>query len=349
MKATKKSIGLTDDGQELWMFRLENNNSMAIELINIGARLHAIYVPDRRGHLDDILQGFSEPTQYLDSDNYYGAVCGPFANRIENGLVTIDGKRYRLPQNEGKTCLHSGPNGFHHRIWAHELREDEVIFSCAYETEEDGFPGSFLCSVRYHLTGDNCLKLRYELQAKETCLFSPTNHAYFNLSSASSPDLSGHTLQVNAKFMTPTNELNLVTGEVISVKNSAWDFLEPRDLYAALKTYKETLSKSRGYDHNFILTKDEPRSMSLAAVLCHEGSGRELRIFSTQPGLQVYTANYPPTEKGKEGLLYPPQSSVCLETQGIPNSPAHSHLPSAIVPAGSHYYEETRYEFRLRA
>ncbi len=345
---TKEVFGKTNTGIDIIKINLQNDSGFSLDLLNYGARMQAIWMPDRNGHVADLLQASDLVEDLLRVDNYYGAVCGPFANRIAEGQVLLNDKIYQLPQNEGSTCLHSGPHGFHRRIWDYQIKEQGVVFSLAFEADEEGFPGAFTCDVEYSLSEDNVIRLDYTVHAAETCLFSPTNHAYFNLAGEATNSLDDHFIRINADFYTPIDKASLVTGEVRQVADSAWDLRSESEIARLLSMHADDLKASRGYDHNFILNKNEIGELCEAALLYHAKSGRALRVSTTQVGLQFYTANYPPKFKGKNQLAYTPQSAVCLETQGVPNSPRHTHLPSAWVAQGTSHTERTEYAFSIR-
>lgn len=347
MRIESEHWGLTRAGGEVRLFRLSNARGTELELLNYGARMHALRVADREGRRADLLQGFSSVADYAAAGPYYGACCGPYANRIEGARGRRRGRVFGLPANEGANCLHGGPRGFHALLWESRAEGDALCFSADFRARAQDFPGAFLLELRYRLSERDEVDIEYRIEAKEDALFNLTNHSYFNLAGEGARDLAGHRLRVAADFYTPSDAQNLCTGEIRAVAGTAWDLRAAEDVPERLARCADALAYSLGYDQNWVLRKEEPGDFALAAELSHAPSGRRLRVYTTAPGLQVYSANHPPGAPGKSGFVYPPHSALCLETQGLPNSLKHTHFPQVWVPAGEARSSRTRYAFDL--
>ena len=333
--------------KEVALFHL-SNGVMEVEITNYGCTIVSISTPDRKGQKANVVAGFDKLSPYLSEHPYFGCIVGRFANRIAKGRFTLDGKTYQLPLNDGLNPLHGGLQGFNRKLWQVEETIDEpqqcgVKFSYESKNGEEGYPGNLQVSVLYLLTQDNRLVMQYEATTDQSTVISLTNHSYFNLSGFEEKTIHDHYLQVNADEYTIKNENNTPSGELASVKNTPLDFVSPQKIGQHI----HLLEKDMGYDHNFVL-KNDGQTPSLAATLSDASSGRELKVYTNMPGMQVYTANWwDGTLNGYQGKAYQKHGAVALETQAFPDAPNQPHFPSAVLRPGERYSKQTIFQFSV--
>lgn len=346
---SKSSFGTTPDG-EVDLFSLKNNNGMEVKITNYGGIITSIIVPDKNGQLADVVLGFSNIDQYLETHPYFGAIIGRYGNRIANGKFTLDNHDFTLIQNNGKNHLHGGTKGFDKVIWkATEIKTaDHVGIELTYTSVdmEEGYPGNLSTKVQYLLTTDNQLIIKYHAQTDKKTICNLTNHAYFNLKGEGNGDILNHELMINADHMTSTDEGLIPTGGFQEVTTTPFDFRKPTAIGQRIEEEQQDLKYGNGYDHNFVL--NERGDNDLAATLFDPESGRLMEVITTEPGVQVYTGNWlDGTLKGKSGKLYHKRGAVCLETQHFPDSPNHSHFPSTTLNPQETYSSMTIYRFSV--
>ena len=324
---------------------LRNPNGMRVQITNYGAKMVSLYAPDKDGKMADVVLGFNTFEEWRDKETYFNAVIGRVANRIKDGRFTLDGKEYQLPINNGTNSLHGGVTGFNEHVW-------EIVGQTAYSVSlrltaddgEEGYPGKMDVYVTYRLTRNNGLQIIYEAKTDRPTIVGFTNHAYFNLKGEGNGDVRDHTLQVMADEYTPFDETACPTGEILPVDGTPMDFREPvliRD-----RIDDPFFAPGRGIDNNWVLRKAETQNAKepqLAAVVSAEG--RTMQVWTTMPGLQVYTGNWVEKNTGKAGKEYDVQTAVCLEAQNFPDAPNHSNFPSAVLRPGEVYFEQTEYRF----
>ena len=339
MKIEQKKFGLLPDGQEITLFVLENENGMRISLINYGAAVVGIEVPDRKGHFTDVVLGFDDLAGYLSSENpYFGACCGRYANRIAKGRFLLDGKTYELPKNLQGNCLHGGTAGFDKKYWTAEVQERGVKMSLESPNGEMGFPGTVQAEVMYTLTPNNRLRLEYRAETDQKTVINLTNHAYFNLAGTGS--IRNHLVEIFADRYTEVDEEAIPSGRLLSVEKTAMDLRKPTPIDQQIDEVQ-----GGGYDHNYCL-KDLPSEQPvLAARVVEEQSGRTLECWTTEPGLQFYTGNFLSNLSGKNGVVYNRQDGFCLEAQHWPDSPNHPNFPSTELKPNERYSQITEYCF----
>jgi aldose 1-epimerase len=343
-----KLFGRTDDGRQVNLYELLNANGLRATVMDYGAILVDLEVPDRNGKLADINLGFDDLDSYIKRNPLFGAVVGRYANRIENAAFTIDGIEYKITQNAGKNHIHGGnKKRFDKVIWKGEgfqtAEESGVCFSYLSRDGDEGFPGNLYCTVTYTLTNKNELKINYQATTDKSTVVNLTNHSYFNLAGAGNGDVLGHQMMINADFYTPGDKALIPTGEILSIKGTPLDFTEPRTIGARI----EQLTETRGYDHNYVL-KNSDGSLTLAAHVYEPGSGRIMEVYTTEPGMQLYTANGMRNVHGKAGKVYQRYYGFCLETQHFPDSPNKPHFPSPILRPGEKYDTTTIFKFSTK-
>jgi aldose 1-epimerase len=336
-------------GKKTGLYTLKNKNGLVAQVTNYGAILVSIFVPDRNGTLTDVVQGYDTIDEYINGNSpYMGAVCGRCANRISRGKFTLLGKEYTLAVNNGTNHLHGGIVGFSKAVWdVTDISESGVMMEYFSADREEGYPGNLSISIRYTLTDADELKINYLATTSKTTVVNLAGHSYFNLSGEGSGSIYDHELMINGAFFTPTDETNIPSGEIISVKGTPMDFTRPKKIGSDIDKADEQLKFGAGYDHNFVLS-NRPGKMGLAAVAHDPLSGRVLEVFTTQPGVQLYTANWIDGEKGKGGKKYGRRWAFCLETQHFPDSVNIPHFPSPILNPGEEYKHVCMYKFSVR-
>ncbi len=326
---------------------IKNKSGMTAELTNYGTKITRLSVVDKNGKFDDIVQGFDTLQENIDKEPYFGATCGRYANRIKNGRFTLDGVQYTLAQNNGGNALHGGIEGFNAKVWD-VIKQSDSSISMQYISPdgEEGYPGTLTTIVTFTITDANELKIEYKATTDKATVIGLTNHSYFNLKGAGNGTVRDHILQINADFHTVLDDNASPTGEIRPVDHSPFDFREPTVIEKYIDA--EEYVPGRGIDNNWTIRKNQPKELALAATLYEPASGRVMEVLTTQPGVQVYTANWVEKQTGKYGKTYAAQDSICLETQNFPNSPNIAHFPSSVLRPGEVYEEVCIYKFSVR-
>ena len=337
------------DGKTTMLFTMENSNGMIVTLTNYGAKIVSVYTPDKNGKFADVLLGFKTIEDYQQYGASHGAVVGPFANRIANAQFTIDGQTYNLPVNNGKACLHSGPDSWYRKVWDYKKNGNVTVFSLESADGEFGFPGNKKVQVTYSLTDDNELKIDYEITTDKPCHFNITNHSYFNLRGEGNGDILDHVVVINADKSTPVSSAAMIpTGEIADIRGTALDFNTPHKIGERIDEDNPMLNYGIGYDFNYVINKDEGE-LAFAASAYEPESGRYMEVFTTEPGVQFYTGNHlRGTEIGKSGVAYSKRTGFCLETQHFPDSPNQPEFPSTLLMPGDTFTSTTIYKFSVK-
>jgi len=339
-----------DDGNKTHLYVMKNATGMEVCVTNIGGRIVSIWVPDKSGNFRDIVLGFDNIEQYIPVKTNFGAIIGRYGNRIAGGKMTLrNGATYRLDQNDGNNTLHGGLHGFHTRYFDIQ-QPDSATLICKYlsKNNEEGFPGDMLVTVTYSLTNDNALNIDYTAKANQTTVVNLTNHSYFNLSGDPNNTILDHTLFIDADNYTPTDKELIPPGVIAKTKGTPLDFTTPKSVGAQINdTTFEAIRFGHGYDHNFVLNKPG-NILNLTAKLVCPASGIALEVYTTEPGLQLYTGNFlDGTNIGKKGIAYNFRTAICLETQHFPNSPNIPKFPSTELRPDSIYQTQTIYKFSV--
>lgn len=311
-------------------------------ITNYGAKILNLLVPNQSGEKVDVLLGFSTMEQWQTLEPSFNAVIGRFANRIKHGCFAIDGQTYQLPINCADNTLHGGWQGFQQQIW-NIVGQSAHSVSLHYRSMdgEQGFPGTVDVYVTYQITKHNALRITYEAKTTAPTIINLTQHAYFNLEGEQSGSIRNHFLQINAEAFTEMDATNCPTGKILPVERTPMDFRQPTRI--ADRIDDAFFAPTRGIDANWVLSSLEYQPLALAATLA--AGGRTMQVFTTQPGLQVYTANFVEENIGKGGMMYHPQNAICIEAQNYPDAPNHSSFPSAILRPGEVYFHQTEYKF----
>jgi len=337
-------FGKTTGGKNVEVYTLQNKTGMSAKIMTYGAIVTSLKTKDRDGKYGDVVLGFDTLDAYLKGHPFFGAIAGRYANRIAKGKFTLDGKTYSLFVNNGPNSLHGGKVGFDKQVWRAKPIKSKlgpaVRFDYLSKDGEEGYPGNLRVSVTYTLTSDDALKIDYMAQTDKATPVNLTNHSYFNL--AGKGDILDHRIQLNAEFYTPVDATQIPTGEIKSVLNTPFNF---KTIHKIGDKVLDLEGDPGGYDHNYIL--DSKGSLSVAAVEVREDTtGRRMVMYTTEPGVQFYTANFlDGTLTGKNGVNYAKQTAFCLEAQHYPDSPNHPKFPSTIVRPGKPYRQTTIYKF----
>ena len=338
----------TDMGKTTHLYTLKNANGMEINVINIGGRIVSIWVPDKDGNFKDVVLGFDSIEPYLPVTTNFGAIIGRYGNRIAKGILRLSNRAgYALRQNDGKNTLHGGPRGFH-TCFFDITQPDAQTLVCTYMSKnlEEGFPGDLSVGVTYKLTNDNALDISYEARSNLLTAVNMTNHSYFNLSGNPENTVLDNVLYLNADSYTPTDNELIPTGKIVKVAGTPLDFTKPTVIGTRINDSTfEAIKFGKGYDHNFVLnTKGNINTLAAKAVA--PSSGITMEVYTTEPGIQVYTGNFlDGSISGKKGIAYQKRTALCLETQHFPDSPNHPNFPSTELWPDSVYRSHTIYKF----
>lgn len=338
----------------------DSKKGIVVHVCNVGASLVSLEVPLADGSSRDVVLGYEDLQEYFINDVYLGATVAPSANRIGGAAFSLNGKNYTLDKNDGNNCLHGGFRFLQNCVWdVTKVSANSITFSAETEDGENGFPGPLHVDVTYTVQG-RALLLDYHgsaLGSEQDLVFNPTNHSYFNLNGQGSGDILGHRLMICSKQITPFGPEGVPDGTILDVKETPFDFYqEQRVIGERIEEPDPILQNVRGYDHNYILLKDEElhaaqydahgKSVCLAAGLSSADGALTMKVYTDLPGLQLYTGNYLNViGTGKQGRDYPSRSAVCLETQYWPNAVNVPAFPQPVLRAGQEDYSRTVYEF----
>jgi aldose 1-epimerase len=337
------------NGKQTSLHTLINKNGLVAQVTNYGAIIVSIFAPDRNGKMADVVQGYDTIGEYVNGNGpYMGAVCGRCANRIAKGEFSLAGKKYKLAVNNGPNHLHGGITGFSKVVWD-VVKSTPSSLNLEYHSAdgEEGYPGNVTVSVTYTLTDENELRLDYHARTDQTTVVNLASHSYFNLAGEGSGSIYDQELMINAAFYTPMDETSIPTGEIQKVKGTPFDFTRLRRIGELIDQENEQLKYGAGYDHNFVLNH-RTGDLGLAAAACDPVSGRVMEVYTTQPGVQLYTANWIDGEKGKGGKKYGRRWAFALETQHFPDAINKPHFPSIILNPGEEYKHTCAYKFSIK-
>lgn len=331
------------DGKRTHLYRLTHTSGAEVCISDLGARILSLLVPGKQGILYDVVLGFDSLAGYFPQASEFGATIGRYANRIGHGRLAIDGDTFRLTPNQDSHCLHGGPEGWQHKLFQGRQIDASTVELKLFSPDGDmGFPGNVQVTVTYRLTEDNSVIVRYEATTDRKTVINMTHHSYFNLSG--NPALSGmeQVLFVNADSCTPVDRSLLPLGYIASVKNTPLDFNPPKALSTVVND-----SVLPGIDNNWVLNTRGDLTQ-VAASLVSPASGISMEVYTTEPGIQVYTAYLRKPPVGKGGVAFHRRPAVCLETQHFPDSPNHPAWPSVMLRPGQTYRSECIYKFGVR-
>ena len=343
-KVTKAEFGKLPDGAVVDVYTLADS-TLNIRIMTMGAHIISVKAPGRDGKIADVVLGYATLAGYIaDKSTYMGSIVGRYGNRIAKGQFTVGGTKAQLPINNNGNTLHGGTVGFDRLNWAAKEVPNGVELTVHSPDGDQGFPGKLTASVTYTLAGDK-LRIDYNATTDKPTVVNLTNHSYFNL--AGKGTILDEVMMINADKYTPTDAGLIPTGELAPVAGTPFDFRKPTAIGARINTPNDQLKIGGGYDHNYIL--NPPHTLSNpAAVVVDPASGRTLKVFTTEPGVQFYAGNsLDGSFKGRDGQVYSKNTGFCLETQHYPDSPNHPDFPTTTVTPGKPYHTSTIFEFTV--
>lgn len=345
----KTPFGVTQEGWETTLYTIGNQKGMSVDIMDYGATIVSILVPDRDGNPCDVVLGHPSVKEYEHNGCYFGATVGPNANRIAGAAITLDGVTYELEKNDGGVNnLHSGVNGVSWKMWNVEACTDSSIsMSLDNPDLEQGFPGNMHMVVTFTVTEESELVIEYRANSDKKTTINMTNHSYFNLDGHASGLVYDQLLSISAAKMTPNTDQSYPIGTIVDVEGTPFDFRTAKPIGQDIMADDEQIRRGNGYDHNFVLDKHAD-GLESAAVAYSPVSGIQMETLTDCPGIQLYTANYVIDEIGKTGAIYQPRHAFCLETQYFPNSINEPGFKASIVDADAPYASTTIYRFSTR-
>lgn len=348
----KEDFQTTVNGKKTDLYILRNKEGNEVAITNYGGAIVAIMVPDRKGNLANIIQGHDNIQDVIDSpEPYLSTLIGRYGNRIAKGRFQLKGKVYSLPINNGPNSLHGGKNGFNTKVWdATQINEHAIVLKYTSPYGEEGFTGELDVWVAYTLTDNNELIIKYSAKTNKKTIINLTHHGFFSLAGLANPTppIDDLECQINADFFLPIDETSIPTGEILKVAETPFDFRTPKPIGQDIDADHEQIRHGSGYDHCFVLNKKEEGELSFAARIRDPKSGRTMEVYTTEPGVQVYTDNWADGYKGQHGATFPRRSAICFEAQHFPDSPNHPYFPSVILEPGREYTQKTIYKFGIQ-
>ena len=345
----REDFQTTVNGQKTDLFVLKNAQGNEVAITNFGGAIVAIMVPDKNGNRANVIMGHDNINDVINSpEPYLSRLIGRYGNRIAKGEFTLHGKVYDVPINDGPNSLHGGKKGFNVKVWDPELMNDHTLvlhYVSAYG--EEGYTGELKTTVVYTWDDDNSLHIDYLACTNKKTIINLTNHGFFALAGIAdpTPSIDNVICQINANYYLPIDKTSIPTGEIRLVEGTPFDFRKPKPFGQDINADNEQIKNGSGFDHNYVLNKHEEGEMSFAARLIEPVSGRTMEVYTTEPGLQLYTGNFLAGIKGTHGATYPRRSAVCLECQHFPDTPNHPYFPSVVLDAGEQYKQHTIYHF----
>jgi len=343
-------FGSTPDGEPVELFTLANGHGLSVEILTYGGIVRRVLAPGRDGSTANVVLGFATLTEYLHRNGpHLGALIGRYANRIAGGAFVLDGRPYHVVRNEGVNSLHSGPLGFDKRVWRADVpapTPTSVSVALTYTSAagEMGFPGTLAAHAVYTLTTDGALRIDYAAETDAPTVVNLTNHTYWNLAGEGSGTVDDHLLTLAASTYTPIDATLIPTGTIEPVDGTPLDFTRPTAIGARIDESSRQLDRAGGYDFNYVLDAPNPSAPAHAATLLDPVSGRMLEIWTTEPGIQLYSGNHlDGTLSGTNGSSHVRRSGVALETQHFPDSPNRPEWPTTALRPGERYSSTTEY------
>jgi len=343
----RSDFQVTIDGKKNDLYVMTNKNGMEVCMMNYGARIVSIMVPDKNGVFADVVLGFDSIGGYQNNKTDFGAFIGRYGNRICKGKFTLEGLACQVDTNNNGNSLHGGSKGFQYRMFdIKQINKQTLEVSYVSQDGEMGFPGTLTCKATYTLKDDNAIDISYEATTNKTTIVNLTNHSYFNLTGNPKNTVTGHMMCIAADGFTPIDTKFITTGEIAPVKDTPMDFLKLTSISARINDSSFVQVKNgNGYDHNWVLNEGRGDSIPACFVL-DTLSGRTLEVYTEEPGIQVYTGNFlDGSLKGKKGIVYQKRTGLCLETQHYPDSPNKPEWPSVVLHKGETYYSHCIYKF----
>jgi len=351
-KILKTHYGKTPEGQSVELFKLKNSYGIEVDIITYGGIITSLKVPNKEGKIEDIVLGFDTLEEYMNGSLYFGALIGRFANRIAKGEFSLNQRKYTLATNNGENHLHGGEKGFDKVIWTAKPIEggDFSSLQLTYMSKdmEEGYPGNLTTIVTYTLTNNNELKVVYEAVTDKSTIVNFTQHSYFNLSGDLTKSILDHELVINADAFLPIDANLIPTGEFRNVANTPFDFKTAKHIGKEIELDNKQLNYGIGYDHNWVLN-NQYAGIRFVASAYDRNSGRLLKVFSDQLGIQFYSGNFINDGlKIKNNSQYNQRSAFCLETQHYPDTPNKKDFPSVVLNPDEKFESETIFKFSTK-
>lgn len=338
-------------GKETDLYILRNSEGNEVAISNYGGALVAIMVPDRNGNRANVIQGHDNINDIVNSpEPYLSTLIGRYGNRICKGRFQLHGKEYQLPINNGPNSLHGGLKGFNAKVWdALQMNDHTLVLKYVSPYGEEGFSGEMKTTVVYSFTDDNELVIEYMATTNKKTIINLTSHGFFSLAGIANPTPTIENLEceINADFYIPIDNTSIPTGEILRVEGTPFDFRKPKTVGQDIDADNEQIKNGAGYDHCFVLNKKEEGELSFAARIQEPVSGRIMEVYTTEPGVQVYTDNWADGYKGQNGATFPRRSAICFEAQHFPDSPNRPYFPSVVLNPGEQYTQKTVYRFAV--
>ncbi len=345
----KEDFQTTINGKSVDLYVLKNALGNEVAITNYGGALVAIMVPDRDGRLANVVQGHDNIKDVVDSpEPYLSTLIGRYGNRIARGHFQLNGKEYELPINNGPNALHGGLKGWNAKVWdAVQMSDHELSLTYVSPYGEEGYTGEVKAFVTYTWTDENELVINYLAQTNKKTIVNLTNHAFFSLAGIADPTpvIDDVVCEINADFYVPIDETSIPTGEILKVEGTPFDFRRAKPLGQDIDADHQQIRHGAGYDHCFVLNKKEEGELSFAARIVEPKSGRTMDVYTTEPGVQLYTDNWADGYKGQHGATFPRRSAVCFECQHFPDSPNRPYFPSVLLCPDRKYRQTTIYKF----
>lgn len=348
----REDFQTTIDGKKTDLFVLRNGAGNEVAITNYGGAIVAIMVPDRNGNFANVIQGHDNIQDVIHSpEPFLSTLVGRYANRVCRGKFQLKGKEYQLAINNGPNALHGGPTGFHARVWdALLMNEKTLVLNYVSAYGEEGYTGEVKVTVVYHFTDADELVIEYMATTNKKTIINLTSHGFFSLAGIANPTPTIENLvcEINADYYLPIDETSIPTGEVRFVKGTPFDFREPKPVGQDIDADDEQIRNGAGYDHCYVLNKKEEGELSFAARIYEPGSGRTMEVYTTEPGVQLYTDNWADGYKGQHGATFPRRSAICFEAQHFPDTPNHPYFPSVVLAPAQQYKQKTIYKFGVK-
>ena len=339
------------NGKDTDLYILRNSEGNEVAITNYGGSLVAIMVPDRDGNRANVIQGHDNIEDCVNSpEPYLSTLIGRYGNRICKGKFQLHGKEYQLPINNGPNSLHGGKKGFNAKVWdALQMNDHTLVLKYVSPYGEEGFSGEMKTTVVYTFTDDNELVIEYMATTNKKTIVNLTSHGFFSLAGIANPTPTIENLEceINADFYIPIDETSIPTGEIRRVEGTPFDFRKPKTVGQDIDADNEQIKNGAGYDHCFVLNKKEEGELSFAARIKEPVSGRVMEVYTTEPGVQVYTDNWADGYKEQNGATFPRRSAICFEAQHFPDSPNRPYFPSVVLRPGEQYTQKTVYRFAV--
>ena len=345
----RKDFQATINGKKTDLYILRNRKGYEVAISNYGGAICAIMVPDKNGNVGNVIQGHANIKQLTSGDEpYLSTLIGRWGNRICKGQFTLNGKDYQLAINNGPNHLHGGLKGFNAKIWdARQMGPRSLALHRISSYGEEGYTGELDVTVEFTFTDLNELVIEYLATTNKKTIVNLTHHAFFSLAGTAdpTPTIDDLICEINADFYLSTDDTAIPTGEILKVAGTPFDFTAPKAIGKEIDADNEQIKFGNGYDHNYVLNKKEEGELSFAARITDPKSGRTMEVYTTEPGIQLYTGNFENGYKGQHGATFPRRSAVCLEAQHFPDSPNRPYFPSVVIRPGQQYKQKTIYKF----